>query len=75
MATTIKVIASGLLDKNRVIIKGLAYWFELNGERLNVTQWCKKYGLNLNTVRERIKRGWTPTEAVSKSLIGANIDG
>jgi len=36
-----------------------------NGETLSIAEQCRKHGLNYNTVKTRLTRGWTVEEAMS----------
>ena len=45
--------------RNNVII-------EINGERLNISQWAKKTGVSKGTIHARLERGVPPADAISK---------
>lgn len=45
-------------------------WIEAFGERLILTDWCARYGLDHSTVQHRLRRGWTPEAAVSSPPLG-----
>lgn len=38
---------------------------EINGETKVLSEWCEIYGIKHETARSRIKRGWSPIEAVT----------
>lgn len=40
-------------------------WLTLNGERLTLTDWCNRYGVNTGTVRARLRFGWSHEEALT----------
>lgn len=39
--------------------------YTMNGETLNLTQWCKKYGMSYGVVRGRLRKGWPFEEAIT----------
>lgn len=39
-------------------------YVEFNGERLTLTQACRKYGLNNQMIRNRLSRGWSEYDAL-----------
>lgn len=41
-------------------------WVEIDGERIQLTKAARKHGRGLSTVRERLKRGWTIKDALTK---------
>lgn len=40
-------------------------WIEFNGERLILSDWVKRYDLNLPTVIRRLQSGWDITRALT----------
>lgn len=44
-------------------------YIEHQGETLTTAQWARKLNLNVNTLRNRIKRGWTLDRALVKPAI------
>lgn len=40
----------------------------LNGKTMTVSQWSRDLGVSSGSIHSRIKRGWTPEEAVSTSI-------
>lgn len=40
---------------------------EHDGLRLTLTQWARRNGLRPSTIKERLKRGWSPTQALTTS--------
>lgn len=40
-------------------------WLTANGETRRVIEWAQALGVTRDTISQRIKRGWTPEEAVS----------
>lgn len=38
---------------------------EYHGERLNVTQWSRRLGINQNTLTKRVNNGWSVGEALN----------
>ena len=40
------------------------HWVEYNDERMILKDFCKKYGLNVNSVSSQLKRGWTAQECI-----------
>lgn len=38
---------------------------EINGLVKSLPEWCDEFGVNRNSVRTRIKRGWNPSDAVT----------
>lgn len=51
-------------------------YYEKDGEKKLLKQWCNELGLNISTVYDRIRRGWTFEEAIvpkiKKIIKGAN---
>lgn len=43
-------------------------WIEYQGERLVVTDWCKRLGINETTVYNRIINGMNPVDALTKEV-------
>lgn len=41
-------------------------YLTLNGESRTVAQWCRVYGIAQNTVSDRLTRGWTTVDALTK---------
>lgn len=41
-----------------------AHKIEIDGEKKTIKMWCKEFGVNVNTARVRIHRGWDDEEAV-----------
>ena len=39
-------------------------WYTINGVEMCLTDWCKHYGIHITTVRSRLMRGETITEAL-----------
>ncbi len=42
--------------------------YTFNGKSMNINEWTKYLGFGKETIRERLKRGWTIEEALSKPL-------
>lgn len=40
------------------------HWVEYNDERMILKDFCKKYGLNVNSVSSQLNRGWTAQECI-----------
>lgn len=40
----------------------------INGVSKCLTEWCEEYGVNYKTVKDRLKRGWTYEDALSKTV-------
>lgn len=40
------------------------HMIEMDGERKILAKWARQYNLNYDTVRSRLKRGWTPEKAL-----------
>lgn len=40
----------------------------INGETLTIPKWCKKYGINISTFRNRVKRGMGINESLTTPL-------
>lgn len=40
----------------------------INGVSRCLVEWCNDYGISYKTVRDRLKRGWTYEDALSKSV-------
>lgn len=54
-------------------------WIEHEGERLHVSEWAKRTGINSTVIHNRIKRGWSVERALSprekdESLNGEDVD-
>lgn len=47
-------------NRNKPHIKYITY----NGKTQTIGQWTKELGLGKETIRERLKKGWTETEAL-----------
>lgn len=47
-------------------------WLTCNGETLHITEWKKRLGSKSNTIEQRLKRGWTVSDAVTTPLIKNN---
>jgi len=41
-------------------------WLELNGEKLCITDWAKKIGMNAMSIKKRLALGWSVTDALTK---------
>ena len=48
-------------NRNKPHVKYITY----NGKTQTIGQWTKELGLGKETIRERLKRGWTETEALT----------
>lgn len=48
-------------------------WIEYQGERMILTDWVRKLGLNIGTVRSRIQRGLTFEEAIKPARPRPNV--
>lgn len=54
-------------SKNRSCVRLITF----NGKTQTIGEWTKELGLGKETIRERLKRGWTESEAISgKKVIG-----
>lgn len=40
----------------------------INGVSKCLAEWCEDYGINYKTVKDRLKRGWTYEDALSKAV-------
>lgn len=40
-------------------------WIEFRGERRTMAEWCERYGLRDDTLRSRLKNGWTVERAIT----------
>lgn len=40
----------------------------MNNECKTLSEWCELYGINYKTVRDRLKRGWSYEDALTKSV-------
>ena len=43
-------------------------WLTHNGEARPLARWAEKYSLNIDTLRDRIDRGWTTEDALKKPV-------
>lgn len=43
----------------------------VNGRTMTLVEWCEATGLNRETIRRRIRRGWTVEEALTLPLVRA----
>ena len=41
-------------------------YLEYNGERLSVPQWAERLGISSNSIRDRLKRGWSIEDTLTK---------
>jgi hypothetical protein len=41
-------------------------WIEANGEKLPLAEWARRLGANPQTIADRLDRGWSPEDAVSR---------
>jgi hypothetical protein len=41
-------------------------WIEVKGKRQTITQWARQLGIDPSTIRTRLKKGWTESEAVGQ---------
>lgn len=41
-------------------------WLELNGERLCISDWAKKIGMNAMSLKKRLANGWSVVDALTK---------
>ena len=41
---------------------------EYNGELKTIMQWCEELNIKHSTLRNRIKRGWTPEMAITRPV-------
>jgi len=48
-------------------------WITINGEKLCLTDWCKKIGISRKTVRQRIAKGLTIEQAITSKKRIAKI--
>jgi len=49
-------------------------WLTYNGETLCITDWAKRIGVNHQTLRNRLKRGWTLDEALGTPRLDVGRD-
>lgn len=47
--------------------KSTVVYLSFRGETLAITQWSRRLGVRTSTIRERLKRGWSADEALSRS--------
>lgn len=40
----------------------------VNGITKSRIEWCKEYGIAWHTIRNRLKQGWTPEQAIAKPV-------
>lgn len=49
--------------------KRSTHFVEINGEVKSLTEWCTIYKIKYPTVQDRIKRGWSEFDALTKPLV------
>lgn len=54
--------------KEQVINKSNNHFLEFKGERLTISQWSKKFGLNRNTITSRLNRGWSIEKVLTTKI-------
>lgn len=47
---------------------GMNVFYEYNGEKLCVAEWCEKYGINRSAFNYRISRGWSFEQSITSPL-------
>ena len=52
-------------DKEQANNRRTNHNVEIEGEVHNISEWCKLFGINVSTVRDRIRRGWNEIEAIT----------
>lgn len=68
-----KYCSNECAEKGYAIRKGRTkpkeyHWIEWQGQRYNRTDFCRMHDINVNTFRDRIKRGMTVEEAIQKEF-------
>jgi hypothetical protein len=48
--------------QEQVVNRRVTRWLEHQGHRLTLTAWAAQAGLSVNTVRSRLRRGWSPQQ-------------
>mgnify|MGYP000251181578 CR=1 FL=1 len=43
-------------------------YIEINGIKKSLTEWAEIYGISIGTVRDRIRRGWSKYDAITKEV-------
>ncbi len=59
--------------REQAINRSSTIWIECGGERLCLIDWSRKTGLCKDTIKQRLKRGWTVEKALfTEPMIGRN---
>lgn len=54
--------------KEQQMNKTTSRYLEYNGQRLTVTQWAERLGINVGTIKSRVHRGWSIEEILTRKV-------
>lgn len=54
--------------KEQALNRRTTHWITYNGKTLSIKDWAKEIGIEHRTIQNRLKRGWSEIDAITKPL-------